>query len=131
MSPTLCRLKRRSQFLRTAAAGLKWVTPGVIVQARRRDAGDTADGPRVGYTVSKKVGNAVERNRARRRLRAVAADVLRDRGDNAFDYVLIGRRTTLKRPFESLTADLRDAVSGIGRKAQRARPDTGAGETAS
>ncbi|MEQ8665223.1 MAG: ribonuclease P protein component [Rhodospirillales bacterium] len=125
MSPSLCRLKRRSEFLRTAAAGLKWVTPGVIVQARQREA--DGEGPRVGYTVSKKVGNAVQRNRARRRLRAAADDVLAARGDAAFDYVLIGRKSTLDRPFDALLGDLNDAVAGIGRKVRRTdgRPESG------
>lgn len=130
MSPTLCRLKRRSEFLRTAAAGLKWVTPGVIVQARRRDeAGKNGGGPRVGYTVSKKVGNAVQRNRARRRLRAAAGDVLTARGESDFDYVLIGRKTTLDRPFDALIGDLNEAVAGLDRKARRAKAP--AGEAAS
>lgn len=127
MPPSLNRLKRRSQFLRTASAGLKWVTPGVIVQARRRGTAKedlpVGAGAGVGFTVSKKVGNAVERNRARRRLRAAAEDVVGRRGAAGFDYVLIGRKETLKRPFADLIGDLDQAISGIGRKAGKASAD--------
>lgn len=120
---SLNRLKRRSQFLRTALAGLKWVTPGMIVQGRRR--GETRDdmraedGPGIGFTVSKKVGNAVARNRARRRLKAVADEIMPTRANDAFDYVLIGRKETLERDFDSLLRDLGEAVDGIARKARK------------
>jgi len=125
MPATLNRLKRRSQFLRTASAGLKWVTPGMIVQGRRRS--DTTDdrrapeGPGIGFTVSKKVGNSVERNRAKRRLRAVADMVMPQRADEDFDYVLIGRKETLERDFDSLIVDLTGAVDGIARKTRKQR----------
>ena len=68
---------------------------------------------RVGYTVTRKVGNAVVRNKAKRRLRAVARDVLGDHGRPGFDYVLIGRRTTNTRPYGNLVADLRSALSQV------------------
>ena len=82
--------------------------PGFILQARNR--GDGA-GVRVGYTCSKKVGNAVARNRAKRRLREIARDVLAREGRPGWDYVLIGRQgATAERPFASLTADLSRAL---------------------
>ena len=130
MTTTPNHLKRRSQFLRVAASGLKWVTPGVIVQARHRGDADTdmpaEAAPGIGLTVSRKVGNAVKRNRARRRLWAVANDVVAHHGDAGFDYVLIGRHTTLTRPFRDLVGDLNDAMVGIGRKAARSGHKAGA-----
>jgi len=112
------RLKRRREFLRVAEGGRKWVAPGMIVQARAsRDgsqgkAGDEggAAGFRVGFTVSRKVGSAVERNRARRRLRAAAAEILPGHARTGHDFVLIGRKATLKRPFRSLVGDLEKAL---------------------
>ena len=100
------RLRHRSEFL-AAASGAKVATPAFVLQARRRDDG----GPvRVGFTVSKKVGNSPERNRVRRRLREVvrlaAAVALRD----GQDYVLIGRRPALSLPFERLSEDFERAL---------------------
>lgn len=73
---------------------------------------------RVGYTVTKTVGEAVVRNRAKRRLRAAAADVLARTGRTGHDYVLIGRKTTIDRPFADLLADLAQAIVKVhaGRK---------------
>src|ERR1700730_4185436 len=96
------RLRRRADFL-AAATGTKAATPAFVLQARARD----DDGPvRIGFTVSRKVGNAVERNRARRRLREIAR--LSDRAwmRAGHDYVLVGRRAALNVPFERLKQDL-------------------------
>jgi len=103
------RLKRRPEFLRVAAARRKWVTPGLILQVRRRDNPDS-DYARVGFTVSKKVGNAVRRNRAKRRLRAVVDKVMEPYARTGYDYVVIGRQGTLTRPFSALTHDLLQAL---------------------
>ena len=109
MLPTL---KKRRDFLRAARAGVKSATPGLILQVRPNgEAEATEGGIRVGFTVSRKVGNAVARNRARRRLRAVAERVLGRSGGRGQDYVLIGRRETLARPFEALVEDLEEAVA--------------------
>ncbi len=106
------RLKQRGEFLRVARKGRKWVTPGMVVQAC--DAvDDTADRLRVGFTVSRKVGNAVKRNRARRRLRAVAERVLPMHARGGVDVVIIGRATTLNRPFDNLTTDLTKALKKL------------------
>jgi len=87
----------------------------MTVQARRRDDGEAA-GMRVGYTCSKKVGNAVTRNRAKRRLRAVAADILTEQGRDGWDYVLIGRSGgTVARAYADLVRDLTTALGKIHR----------------
>jgi ribonuclease P protein component len=115
------RLKRRPEFLRVAATRRRWVAPGLILQARRHeptDPGSAADGqprpPRVGFTVSRKVGNAVARNRARRRLRAAADAVMPSHAAAGEDYVLIGRAGTLTRPFADLLRDLQAGLKRLG-----------------
>ncbi len=126
MAARLARLKTRPQFLKVAASRRKWVTPGLILQARRRpppDEQDAGDAPiRVGFTVSRKVGNAVRRNRARRRLRAAAAEVLGERGRPGHDYVIVGRQGTLTRPYPELLSDLRQALERVeGQGGRRGR----------
>lgn len=110
------RLKRRSDFLRVAGAARKWVAPGLILQVRPRDdASPTALPPiRVGFTVSRKVGGAVVRNRARRRLHAAVAAVMPEHAAPGRDYVLIGRAATVRRPFSALTEDLETALRRLG-----------------
>ena len=120
-SPTI-RLKRRAEFLRIAARGRKAPMPGLVLQALARD--DEAPA-RLGFTVTKKVGNAVVRNRTRRRLREAARLVLRDharRGQplTGVDLVLIGREGTRKRDFRALIDD-------IGRAIRKTRPPAAAG----
>lgn len=141
------RLKRRPEFLRVAGARRKWVTPGLILQTARQagrssrsksgcedarpssDSGREADDPRdeirVGFTASRKVGNAVARNRARRRLRAAVAEVMPCHAKRGQDYVVIARAGTLTRPFDALVADL---VAGLRRLGVYDRPDENSGE---
>jgi ribonuclease P protein component len=131
MDPIVGRLKRRPEFLKVAAARMKWVTPGLILQARQRtspDQPDAAAAIRVGFTVSRKVGQATARNRARRRLRAAASEVLPRYARPGYDYVLIGRRETLERPYDKLLDDLRQAVLGVATR--RDRPRASGGPTA-
>ncbi len=118
MATTVGRLKRRPDFLRVASGRQKWVAPGLILQAlRQRDADRTPDASppaRVGFTASAKVGNAVGRNRARRRLRAAAAAVLPRHAQPAHDYVLIARAGTLTRRFDDLLGDLEAGLKRLG-----------------
>jgi ribonuclease P protein component len=100
------RLKRRAEFLLAAKTGRKAPMPGMVVQVRARD--DSAP-VRVGFTVTKKVGNAVVRNRIRRRLREAARMVL-EQGAPSADIVLIGRAATRTRRFTDLQDDLRRAL---------------------
>ncbi len=105
------RLKQRREFLAVAGARRKWAAPGLVLQARRR--GGTEGEFRVGFTASRKVGNAVSRNRARRRLRAVAENVMPEYAKRGYDFVLIARAATLRRPFPALLEDLKTALKKL------------------
>lgn len=108
--PGETRLRRRSEFLVVAAKGRKSAMPGVVVQAL---AVPDRPGFRLGFTCSRKVGNAVARNRARRRLREAARAVLPP-GLGGWDLVLIGRPATVDRPFQALLSDLGAALKRLG-----------------
>jgi ribonuclease P protein component len=104
----LCVLKKRTDFLRAARAR-KVVLPGFILQIRTRN--DQDPSIRVGFTCSKKVGNAVARNRAKRRLRELARLVLPQHGKTGHDYVLIGRAgKTATHGFGQMMAELEQAL---------------------
>jgi ribonuclease P protein component len=100
------RLKHRADFL-AAAAGTKVPAAAFVLQMRRRD---DRKPPRIGFTVSKKVGIAVERNRVRRRLRDMVrlTDAAQLRA--GYDYVLIGRRAALRVPFAQIAEDFQGAL---------------------
>ena len=114
MTVRLTRLKARAEFLRVAATRIRAVRPGLVLQAAPQN-GDGAAPLRVGYTASKRVGNAVARNRAKRRLRAAAAAVLPQRGQPGADYVLIARGETGTRPYAQLLGDLEGALRQLAR----------------
>ncbi len=101
------RLKRRPEFLRAASAGKKAAVGGVVLQALARNDSGPA---RVGFTVTKKVGNAVVRNRTRRRLKEAARLLLTERPVSGVDLVLIGRASTRQRNFIALQADIGRAL---------------------
>jgi ribonuclease P protein component len=100
------RLRQRADFL-AAASGIKVPATAFVLQARKR----SDDGPtRFGFTVTKKVGNAVERNRIRRRLRDIVRLADGNRMRRGHDYVLIGRRAALNVPFARMTQDFEGAL---------------------
>lgn len=101
------RLRRRADFL-AANAGGRFATPGFILLVRRRD--DGAETTRVGFTVTKRIGGAVIRNRLKRRLRALARDVLPEAGIAGADHVLIGREAGVTRDFAAMRLDLTRAL---------------------
>lgn len=109
------RLRQRADFI-AVANGLRMSGPAFVVQGRRRD---DAGPVRVGFTVTKKVGTATERNRIRRRLRELV------KRDGALsmrphtDYVLVGRRAALNRDFASMLDDLRSALARIERRSSK------------
>lgn len=110
--PPPATLRARRGFLACARApgARRQRSKAFLLQAC--DRGDSAP-PRVGYTCSRKVGGAVERNRARRRLREAARAVLPRHGRAGWDYVLVGfAGETARRPFAALIADL---VTALGR----------------
>tara|TARA_B100001057_G_scaffold117921_1_gene116482 strand:- start:2655 stop:3071 length:417 start_codon:yes stop_codon:yes gene_type:complete len=104
------RMVRRSQYLRVARARKYVASKGLILQFEIRDPNEGRNKHRVGFTVSKKVGNAVVRNRARRRLKSVVNDVLTSSEEQPLDLVLIGRASTLKRSYDELLDDFRFAL---------------------
>ena len=105
-------LTKRGQFLRVAQ-GRRVAMPGFILQGRPR-AHDDGKPPRTGYTCSKKVGNAVARNRAKRRLREVARHVIPNVGKPGWDYVLVGRReATASLSLSQLVQDLDRALGKL------------------
>ncbi len=116
MASPVIRLKRRAEFLRVAAKGRKAPMPGLVLQAFAREDDDPA---RLGFTVTRKVGNAVVRNRTRRRLKEAARLVLRDQAARneplrGVDLVLVGREGTRKRDFRALIDDIGRAIRKTG-----------------
>jgi ribonuclease P protein component len=121
MAGGLVRLKTRADFVRVAATRRRAARPGVVLQAAAAPP-EAGNAVRVGFTASRKVGNAVIRNRAKRRLRAVAAEVLADAGHRGTDYVLIARAGTGGRPYADLVADLASALRQVERGRADIRP---------
>lgn len=127
--PTIERLKRRPDFL-AAADGRRFHTERMTAQGRVRDAAETRDGAAIdglhlGFTITKRVGHATERNRIRRRLRAAVAELGPDFGAVPADIVLIARRPAIAAAFETLKDDLRRAIPAVARPRgldERARP---------
>jgi ribonuclease P protein component len=105
------RLKRRAEFVRVASKGRRAAVHGLVLQALGRD---DAQAARIGFTVTKKVGNAVIRNRTRRRLKEAARLLLRQRPVVGYDLVLIGRDSTRGRDFALLMDDMGRALDKAG-----------------
>jgi ribonuclease P protein component len=118
------RLPDRSDFLRVAARGIRQGAPGFLLQAALR-APDSTPGhaPRVGFTASRKIGNAVLRNRAKRRLRAVTDAVVGTLKADNVDFVLIARPNATSREFRLMTEELRkSALKALTQLQQPATP---------
>jgi ribonuclease P protein component len=120
-------LKTRAEFQRVQK-GRKWVAPGFILQGLAR-LSEEADGPRFGFTVSsksvakespggKRRGKAVDRNRARRRLKEAVRLTSVAHAEAGFDYVIIGRASALTRNFTDLLADMRLAFHKVSQPAR-------------
>jgi ribonuclease P protein component len=103
-------LRKRSDFL-AANAGRRAATPGFVLLVRDREDGDPAK--RVGFTVSRKVGKAVVRNRMKRRFRALAREVIPVRGFPGSDHVMIGRAGGIERDYSALRSDLERALERV------------------
>lgn len=122
--PPIQRLRKRAQFL-FVRRGVRAVRPNVLIEARRRSG---AGPPGAGFTASKKVGGAVLRNRARRRLREAARQLLPELGLPGVDYVFVAQPQTPDAPWEALLDDIRNALirlradlEGGSRRARQAR----------
>jgi ribonuclease P protein component len=119
-------LKRRQDFLRVRK-GARSASAAFVVEARPREGSDAHQGAgqaRFGFTVTKQVGTAVERNRIRRRLKEAVRRAHEKHARSDFDYVVIARRPALEMPFERLCAELLAALKGVNR---RVPPAPGAG----
>jgi ribonuclease P protein component len=103
------RLRRRADYLRVQAAERRIALPGLLLQAAPGETGCC----RVGFTASRKVGNAVTRNRARRRLKALAGEILPKHALPGHDYVLVARQATPQRDYSALRRDLEAALKKL------------------
>ncbi|HEX3665245.1 MAG TPA: ribonuclease P protein component [Rhizomicrobium sp.] len=122
LRPKIERLKKRQDFLR-AARCVRSVAAGVTLELCPSPAAEERR-IRVGFTASKKTGNAVARNRAKRRLRAAAQQLLPLYGLAGNDYVLVARRETLTRPFGALLGDLESALVAAHERLGRLRTES-------
>lgn len=114
MGTMLPVLRKRREFVQIAEHGRKFITSGLVLQVWERPQENSFDDViRVGFTTTKKVGNAVKRNRVRRRLRSLARLILPEFGTKGCDYVLIGRTATYDKSFEELKDDLKYALKKI------------------
>jgi ribonuclease P protein component len=103
-------IKKRSDFL-AANRGKRYATPGFVLLVRDRQ--DESPAIRLGITITKKVGNAVIRNRMRRRFRALAQEMLAAKGKAGADHILIGRDSGIERDFDALRADMVKALGKL------------------
>ncbi len=121
----LKKLRKRSEFLAVAATGVRWVSPAFILQI-----GEPPSAPhpvRYGLTATRKIGNAVTRNRAKRRLRALAVEIMPHALPR--DYVLVARASTPTYPFDSIRQDLRKALKRMKVERVMSRADSASGSS--
>ncbi len=108
LSLNVTKLTKRPDYLAVAKTRRKWVTPSFIIQAKP----DCQDGQMVaiGFTASKKVGNAVKRNKARRRLKEAARSTITKHGQASWSYVFIARGAAISYPYEKILSDMKWAL---------------------
>ena len=109
----LARITKRAEYLLVASADRRWVTPAFVLQALPPETADNTVPPQVGFTTSKKVGNAVMRNKARRRLKEATRMVFADSGEKGWRYVVIARRAAVDTDFTKLVTDLKWALKKL------------------
>jgi ribonuclease P protein component len=128
----LTTLKRRWEYHRVRK-GARWAAPAFVLEAKARD-GESgialSEQPRFGFTVTRQIGKAVERNRIRRRLKAAVTDVAMDHAKRDFDYVLIARRPALTSEYGTLVSELVKALDRVHRSPARGRRPREAGTIA-
>ena len=106
-------LKKRPEFL-SVRGGTRASVTSFLMEAKRRPEGHKAlAGPRFGFTVTKKLGGAVVRNRIRRRIKSAIAEVSAEGARDGFDYVIVARAAALERPYQEILSDVRRAFSLI------------------
>jgi ribonuclease P protein component len=113
----IATLKRRSEFLRLRG-GRRWSSPAFVIEIRAREGASAkiaGGAARFGFTATKKLGNAVVRNRIRRRLKEAVRIVAPGRARDGCDYVLIAREAAASRPFAALERDLITALGRLDR----------------
>ena len=122
-TPRVTTLKKRAEYLRVRK-GARCATPVFVLEAKARSAEDRSPPmgePRFGFTITRQVGKAVERNRIRRRLKAAVRGVGPDHAKRDFDYVLIARRPALTSEFAALVSELAKAFARVHRAPTRVR----------
>lgn len=121
------RIKTRKEYLAIAATGRRWVTPAFVLQIKQSS--DKERVPHVGFTVTKKVGNAVIRNRVRRRLKEAAREIFPLKASDGWEYVLIGRFACVDMAYERIKSDLKWALNKLETKADlKSAPLTRSGQ---
>lgn len=108
----LSTLKKRAEFQRVRGGG-RYSTTSFVMEGKARPVLGPALGPRFGFTVTKKLGNAVVRNRIRRRLRAALMELAPQRADQCFDYVVIARNAAFAQSFDQLKSELGSAFQRV------------------
>jgi ribonuclease P protein component len=113
--PAIVTLKVRSEFL-AVRGGLRASCGSFLIEGRKRAVTERAPAEgasRIGFTVTKKLGKAVDRNRIRRRLKAVVAAHAKTHLEPGFDYVIVARNLALSRPFHELVSDLTRTLDNL------------------